>query len=173
MSPPPAITSPAAQMWAVATYKSPPRSHQGQRIPLTLHKISDQSDMTSKFAPGPSRSHRPPTSHSRAYDPPPPPYTALPQTSTSTPHPRAPPSPRGPLKASLDILPLPLLHWIMRLTLDPAATPSTYASDRAEEVVRRRWGLFRGLRGVDRRFYIGTLSSFPPPPSEYPSLWEG
>ncbi|ORY28153.1 hypothetical protein BCR39DRAFT_535740 [Naematelia encephala] len=78
--------------------------------------------------------------------PPPPPYSA--SSSPATPH--------GP--ASLSNLPLHLLHRILSYTLDQKATPSKWYSDSEEERARRIWGLFRGLRGVDRRFHLVATS---------------
>ena len=61
-------------------------------------------------------------------------------------------------RPSIALLPLHLLHRIVSLTLDSRATPSRFSADPQEERVRRVWALFRGLRGVDRRFYLGALS---------------
>ncbi|ORX40774.1 hypothetical protein BD324DRAFT_612069 [Kockovaella imperatae] len=63
------------------------------------------------------------------------------------------PSTRSSGPATISSLPLHILHRIVSLTLDPNATPSRFAGDWHEEKVRRIWGLFRGLRPVDRRFY--------------------
>ncbi|KAK8853040.1 hypothetical protein IAR55_003741 [Kwoniella newhampshirensis] len=61
-------------------------------------------------------------------------------------------------KASMTSLPLHLVHRILLLTLDRRATPSRYWSDPEEERVRRIWGLFRGLRGVNRVFWLVATS---------------
>jgi len=79
---------------------------------------------------------------------PPPPYAARDDEPT---RPRA--------RASITTLPLHLLHRIFSLTLDPQATPSLFSGDYEEEKVRRTWALFRGVRGVDRRFYLGKSTS--------------
>lgn len=77
--------------------------------------------------------------------PPPPPYTpsypSLPSTGTR----------------NLSNLPLPVLFQIISYTLDPRSTPNRWVSDIAEERVRRIWGLFIGLRGVCRSFWLGKL----------------
>nr|KIR47611.1 hypothetical protein I312_03379 [Cryptococcus bacillisporus CA1280] len=76
-------------------------------------------------------------------DAPPPPYTPLVLSGrTST-------------KPSLANLPLHVVHRILILTLDQKATPSKFWSDPEEERVRRLWGMFRGLRGVNRVFWLG------------------
>lgn len=72
-----------------------------------------------------------------------------------------PPPPYAPSKqvrlgpASFSNLPIHLLHRIITLTLDHKATPSRFMGDAEEERVRRIYQLFYGLRGVDRRFYLG------------------
>lgn len=62
-------------------------------------------------------------------------------------------------RVSIASLPLHLLHHILSLTLDPRATPSRYDADDEEEKIRRIWAMLRGLRGVDRRFYLGKIST--------------
>lgn len=76
------------------------------------------------------------------------------------PPPYTPPSARRG-KASITALPLSVLYRIVRLTLDQRATPSRFSADEQEERVRRIWGIFRGLRGVDRRFYLGKYQMTP------------
>lgn len=72
-----------------------------------------------------------------------------------------PPPPYAPSKqvrpgpANFSNLPIHLLHRIIALTLDHKATPSRFMGDAEEERVRRIYQLFYGLRGVDRRFYLG------------------
>jgi hypothetical protein len=78
---------------------------------------------------------------------PPPPYA--PTSASATKH-----------AASFSTIPLHLVHRIISLTLDPRATPSRFSGDDEEERVRRLWALFRGIRGVDRRFYLGESSRF-------------
>lgn len=78
---------------------------------------------------------------------PPPPYTPL-----------APPG-RPSAKPSLANLPLHIVHRILILTLDQKATPSKFWSDPDEERVRRLWGMFRGLRGVNRVFWLGKFKA--------------
>jgi hypothetical protein len=78
--------------------------------------------------------------------PPPPPYTLPTQIR------------HGP--ANMSNLPINILHQIIAFTLDSKATPSRFMGDDEEERVRRVFQLFYGLRGVDRRFYLGTA---PPP----------
>lgn len=80
---------------------------------------------------------------------PPPPYT--PSTSY--------PVPKG-RKANLATLPLPLQFRIISLTLDPKATPSRWMSDDDEEKIRRVYGLFLGLRGVCRSFWLSEYHSY-------------
>lgn len=58
-------------------------------------------------------------------------------------------------RPNLGQLPLPILFRIVSLTLDPRATPSRWMSDEEEEKVRRVSGLFWGLRGVSRSFWLG------------------
>lgn len=58
-------------------------------------------------------------------------------------------------KATINDLPLLTLHYILSCTLDPSRTKSRFYSDMEEEVTRRRWAMWRGLRGVNRRFYSG------------------
>jgi hypothetical protein len=82
-----------------------------------------------------------------SYDPPPPYDPPSAQRGTKQPRPAA----------SITTLPLHLLHRIISLTLDPNATPSRFSGDFEEEKVRRMWALFLGLRGVDRRFFLGEL----------------
>lgn len=73
-----------------------------------------------------------------------------------------PPPPYAPIKqvrvgpANLSNIPINILHRVISLTLDHKATPSRFMGDAEEERVRRIFGLFYGLRGVDRRFYLGT-----------------
>ena len=57
--------------------------------------------------------------------------------------------------ASLNTVPLDVLHRILALTLDHRATPSAFDGDAEEERIRRLWALFRSLRGVNRRFCLG------------------
>jgi len=73
--------------------------------------------------------------------PPPPPYAPTQQIRV------------GP--ANLSNLPIHVLHRIIAFTLDQKATPSRFMGDEEEERVRRIFQLFYGLRGVDRRFYLG------------------
>lgn len=80
-----------------------------------------------------------------AYDPPPP--------YDSQAHSHGAKQPR--LAPHISSLPLHLVHRIVSLTLDPHATPSRFSGDYEEEKVRRMWALFLGLRGVDRRFFLG------------------
>ncbi|WVF73215.1 hypothetical protein IAT40_008034 [Kwoniella sp. CBS 6097] len=61
-------------------------------------------------------------------------------------------------KAGMSSLPIHLIHRILSLTLDQRATPSTYESDPEEERVRRIWALFRGLKGVNRVFWLVSTS---------------
>ncbi|OCF32243.1 hypothetical protein I316_06158 [Kwoniella heveanensis BCC8398] len=61
-------------------------------------------------------------------------------------------------KKGISVLPIHLIHRILSLTLDQRATPSTYWSDPEEERVRRIWALFRGLRGVNRVFWLVSTS---------------
>ncbi|WVR00383.1 hypothetical protein IAU59_007526 [Kwoniella sp. CBS 9459] len=61
-------------------------------------------------------------------------------------------------KAGMSSLPIHLIHRILSLTLDQRATPSTCWSDPEEERVRRVWALFRGLRGVNRVFWLVSTS---------------
>ncbi|WVQ84898.1 hypothetical protein IAT38_007061 [Cryptococcus sp. DSM 104549] len=87
--------------------------------------------------------------HSSTIAPPPPPYTArLPRTTHPTPSQRA----------SFASLPVHLVHRILVLTLDQKATPSRFWQDPEEERVRRVWALFRGLRGVNRIFWLVATS---------------
>nr|XP_031858968.1 uncharacterized protein CI109_005636 [Kwoniella shandongensis]KAA5526040.1 hypothetical protein CI109_005636 [Kwoniella shandongensis] len=83
---------------------------------------------------------------------PPPPY--YPTANTTLSHRRG--DPHG--RASINSLPLHLVHRILLLTLDRRATPSRFWSDPEEERVRRIWGLFRGLRGVNRVFWLVATS---------------
>ncbi|WVR07855.1 hypothetical protein IAU60_004898 [Kwoniella sp. DSM 27419] len=71
---------------------------------------------------------------------PPPPYVSVVQ--------------RDPSSKGIAALPLHLVHRILSLTLDQRATPSRFWSDPEEERVRRIWALFRGLRGVNRVFWL-------------------
>ena len=90
--------------------------------------------------------------------PPPAYHDSIASTTPGTPH-RAP--------ATISSLPLHVLYRIVSLTLDPRATPSRFSGDDEEERVRRLWALFRGLKGVDRRFYMGQLE---PPIQGMPTL---
>ncbi|KAK1923107.1 hypothetical protein DB88DRAFT_493812 [Papiliotrema laurentii] len=81
--------------------------------------------------------------------PPPAYHDSLASTTPGPPH-RAP--------AIISSLPLHVLYRIVSLTLDPRATPSRFSGDDEEERVRRLWALFRGLKGVDRRFYMVSTS---------------
>ncbi|WVQ72956.1 hypothetical protein IAR50_002518 [Cryptococcus sp. DSM 104548] len=63
-----------------------------------------------------------------------------------------------PSAPSLTSLPVHLIHRILLLTLDQSATPSRFWSDTEEERVRRLWALYRGLRGVNRVFWIVATS---------------
>lgn len=95
------------------------------------------------------------------------PFAALAGPSSDphiTPYPAAGPStsparaisPRPP--ATLSSIPLGILHRILQLTLDPRATPERYRADPEVESARRLWWLFRSIRGVDRRFFLGGLN---------------
>ncbi|WWC91495.1 uncharacterized protein L201_006441 [Kwoniella dendrophila CBS 6074] len=61
-------------------------------------------------------------------------------------------------KKGISALPLHLIHRILHLTLDQKATPSKFWSDPEEERVRRIWAMFRGLRGVNRVFWLVATS---------------
>lgn len=74
---------------------------------------------------------------------PPPPYTPLAHSG------------RPSAKPCIANLPLHIVHRILIFTLDQKATPSKFWSDPEEERVRRLWGMFRGLRGVNRVFWLG------------------
>ncbi|GFZ48515.1 hypothetical protein JCM24511_06263 [Saitozyma sp. JCM 24511] len=93
---------------------------------------------------------------------PPPPYSpsaqSPPQAFRPLPQSARPGPSRPRRRASLSTLPLSILHSIIAYTLDPKATPSLFRADSHEEWVRRVWGMFRGLRGVDRRFYLVSTS---------------
>ncbi|WRT70432.1 uncharacterized protein IL334_007430 [Kwoniella shivajii] len=81
---------------------------------------------------------------------PPPPYAA---TSTYRAYNRSQANKKG-----ISLLPLHLVHRILSLTLDQRSTPSKFWSDPEEERVRRIWALFRGLRGVNRVFWLVATS---------------
>ncbi|OWZ36264.1 hypothetical protein C356_04741 [Cryptococcus neoformans c45] len=77
---------------------------------------------------------------------PPPPYTPLAHSG------------RPSAKPCIANLPLHIVHRILIFTLDQKATPSKFWSDPEEERVRRLWGMFRGLRGVNRVFWLVATS---------------
>lgn len=77
-----------------------------------------------------------------------------------------PPPPYAPTKQvrhgppNLSNIPINVLYRIATLTLDQKATPSRFMGDAEEERIRRIFQLFYGLRGVDRRFYLGGSFSY-------------
>ncbi|WVQ63180.1 uncharacterized protein L199_001331 [Kwoniella botswanensis] len=81
---------------------------------------------------------------------PPPPYELH---RTTYPHPRHAQRNKG-----ISSLPIHVTHKILSFTLDLRATPSKFWSDPEEERVRRIWALFRGLRGVNRVFWLVSTS---------------
>ncbi|WWC64367.1 uncharacterized protein I303_106977 [Kwoniella dejecticola CBS 10117] len=89
---------------------------------------------------------------SSALSAPPPPYVPTP-TYRSSHHANSIKRKKG-----ISALPLHLIHRILHLTLDQRATPSNFWSDSEEERVRRIWALFRGLRGVNRVFWLVATS---------------
>jgi hypothetical protein len=117
----------------------------GRKLEMDEDQRGGSKSSHAMYVPFP-RHHRQLTSP----DAPPPPYTPDLLTNPPPPH-RS--TRRKP--TSISSLPLSLLHSIVSYTLDSRATPSRFRGDVHEEWVRRVWGLFRGLRGVDRRFYLG------------------
>lgn len=53
-------------------------------------------------------------------------------------------------RTTLPTLPLHILHLVLSYTLDPQATPSKWYTSIEEELPRRRYALFRGVRPVCR-----------------------
>ncbi|WVW80967.1 hypothetical protein I302_102958 [Kwoniella bestiolae CBS 10118] len=66
--------------------------------------------------------------------------------------------PSNPKIKGISSLPIHLIHKILSFTLDLRATPSRFWSDPEEERVRRVWALYRGLRGVNRVFWLVATS---------------